>query len=76
MTTSLVNGKIYVPIPKTAITVVQIAIVDEKDGSILWYNNNIGSANFDPENQRELAYVIRFVLKPMSNASGNIIRDL
>lgn len=57
-------GAIYIPIPQTAATVVHVAIVDGNDGAILWYNNNITTPNYDPENQKQLGVLIGSLVNP------------
>lgn len=60
----LLVGAVYLPIPQTAATVVHIAIVDGNDGDILWYNNNVLTSNVDPENQKQLASLVKSLISP------------
>jgi len=61
---ALLIGVVYVPIPQTAATLVHIAIVDSNDGAILWYTNNLNNINWDPENQSQLAQLLKQLLVP------------
>lgn len=61
---ALLVGVIAIPIPKTAITVIHIAVIDGNDGAILWYNNNALNPDCNPENQKQLAKVIGSLIKP------------
>ena len=60
----LLVGAVYIPIPQTAATVIHVAIVDGNDGDILWYNNNVLTPDVDPENQKQLASLIKSLLSP------------
>ncbi|UCD55122.1 MAG: hypothetical protein JSV93_06340 [Candidatus Omnitrophota bacterium] len=59
----LLIGAIYVPIPQTVATVVHIAVVDSNDGAILWYINNSSNVNYNPENQKHIARLIKSMIK-------------
>ncbi len=65
----LLIGVVYVPIPQTAATIAHIAIVDSNDGAILWYNNNVTNPNWDPENQKQLAQLIRSLVSPFPDSA-------
>lgn len=65
----LLIGAVYLPIPQTAATVVHFAVVDGNDGAILWYNNNACNANYDPENQKQLASVIKMLVNPFPDSA-------
>ncbi|GEM_PF-6682119 len=65
----LLVGAIYIPVPQTAVTVVQVAVVDGNDGAILWYNNNIATPNYDPENQKQLTVLIKSLISPFPDSA-------
>ncbi|OGW76061.1 MAG: hypothetical protein A2Z72_01680 [Omnitrophica bacterium RBG_13_46_9] len=62
-------GVVYVPIPKTAAVLMHIAIVDSNDGAILWYTNNLCNPNWDPENQKHMTMLIKYLFKPFPQAA-------
>jgi len=64
----LLIGAVYIPIPQTAATVAHVAIVDGNDGSILWYNNNVTTPNWDPENQKHVALLIKNIISPFPDS--------
>lgn len=61
-------GAIYVPVPQTSATIVHLAVVDGNDGAILWYNNNAAAPNWDPENQKQLATLIKSLIGPFPDS--------
>lgn len=61
-------GAIYIPVPQTAATVVHVAVVDGNDGAILWYNNNLATPNYDPENQKLLAELVKSLISPFPDS--------
>lgn len=65
----LLIGAIYIPIPRTAITIVHLAVVDGNDGAILWYNNNMATPDADPENQKQLAYLVKSIITPFPDSA-------
>lgn len=68
----LLVGAIYIPVPQTAVTVVQVAVVDGNDGAILWYNNNVATPNYDPENQKQLAVLVRSLIAPFPDSAFKV----
>ncbi|MBN1353639.1 MAG: hypothetical protein JW994_03090 [Candidatus Omnitrophica bacterium] len=58
----LLIGVIYVPIPQTCATIVHIAAVDSNDGAILWYINNSYNVNWNPENQNQMARLVKSLI--------------
>lgn len=56
---ALCVGIIVMPIPKTAATIIHVAIVDANNGDILWYTNNQLSPDIDPENKSQLRSAVR-----------------
>ena len=65
----LLIGVVYIPIPQTAATIAHVAIVDSNDGAILWYNNNAINVNWDPENQKQLAQLIKSLINPFPDSA-------
>lgn len=59
----LLVGAIYIPIPQLFATLVHIAIVDSNDGAILWYSNNSYNVNWNPENQTQIARLVKSLIK-------------
>ncbi len=64
----LLVGAIYVPIPRAAVTIVQIAVIDGNDGAIIWYNTNITAPDVDPENQKGISNLIKSLIKPFPDS--------
>ena len=56
---ALLIGVIVIPIPKTAATIIHVAVVDANNGDILWYTNNKVSPDIDPENKGQLRSAVR-----------------
>lgn len=61
-------GAVYIPVPQAAATVVHVAVVDGNDGAILWYNNNLNTPNYDPENQKQLANIVNSLIAPFPDS--------
>jgi hypothetical protein len=47
---------------------MHFAVVDANDGAILWYHNNIPNQGWDPENQKQLALLVRSVVGPFPDS--------
>ena len=58
-------------------TVAYIAIVDSNDGAILWYTNNVGSSNYDPEHEKSVKSMLKSLLKHMpESVNKNKLRSM